>query len=180
MIDLKQCGRDMQPKLKEFTGIPQLIKANQDVSSKELIYPRITYNFSTLYDPESRQSFVQKINVVESEEAEFEDDIEYSYITNPRTTLSINGYGKDLTQYINLARKWFQVPQLGDRFFESKNAVIVDIGDTQNRKTFLEAGHEDRQGFDVIIEFEETIKATEKTIEQVELESTSGTLTFDI
>lgn len=170
----------MQPELKNYCGIPQLIRAQQDVKSKELIYPRMTYNFSTLYDPESRQSFIAKKDIVASEEPEFDNDIEYTYIISPRSTLSINGYGDDVTEYINLARKWFQLPQLGARFFEGWNAVIVNIGDTQNRKTFLEANHEDRQGFDIILEFEETIKAREKTIEQVEIEGPGGTQIIDL
>jgi len=173
-IDLGAIAYNMHPELKSYTGISQLIEANQDIPPDELIYPRMTWNWTIKYTPEARQSIIANKAVVASDDPNFDKDIEYSYITVPRVTLSINVFGDDVSQYINKAREWFTITQLGPRFLEDYNAVVKEVTNTQDRKTFLETDYEDRQGFDVILSIEETIKVIEKTIEQVEITDQDG------
>jgi len=169
MIDLDNLLDDLHSEIKNHTGIPQLLLGEEDIPENLLELPRGKMQFTIKYNPQARQSFIRKEEIIPSEEEGFEKDFEYTYIMHPSATLSINFYGKDVTEYISKAREWFMINQYGRRFFESrKNSVIQEVTTTSNRKTFLETEYEDRQGFDVIIGFVDKVVVTEKTIEKVE------------
>ena len=169
MIDLDDFLDSLHSEIKDYTGVPQLLLGTEDISDDFLVYPRGRMYFSTKYTPQSRQSFIEKMEFVPSEESGFEKDIEYTYLMYPETTLSIEFFGEDVTEFVNSAREWFMIKQLGRRFLDSYGkCVIRDITNTQNRKTFLETNYEDRQGFDVFLVFEDKVKVTEKTIEKVQ------------
>lgn len=182
MIDLDDLTYKMHPELKDYSGIPQLIEKNQDIPRNKLIYPRIMINWIVRYSPEARHSMVAKYETVPSEEEDFDDDIEYTYIANPTATLSLQAFGDDVDAYINNARQWFILPQHGRRFFNKHDVVIQNITETQDRKPFFETEYEERPGFDVVLSFNEEVKAREKTIEKVTLrdEKTGETRTLNL
>jgi len=168
MLDLDALGKAMAAPLESYTGIQKVIEADQEIPPDKLPKERMVYNF-IVRTSEPRQSMVVKKDVVASDDPNFEKDIEYSYISSPQVTVSINAYGDDAKQHIEKAVEWFKIDQLGPRFLEDYNTVIANVGDASNRKTFLETDFEDRWGFDVILEIEDTIKVREKTIEQIEI-----------
>jgi len=172
MIDINQLLDDMYNEIKDYTGVEQLVLGTQDIKPDLMEYPRIRMAFTVRYNPQPRQSIIKVQKVIESDDPNFEKDIEYSYISSPEATLSLNAYGKKVDSYIGKAREWFLIDQLGRRFFENlsdNKCVIKSITQTDDRHTMMETEYEDRQGFDVILGFNDTIKVIEKTVETVEI-----------
>lgn len=171
MIDLYAFRTNLQPEIKSYCGIPQLVRADQDIESEDLVYPRITYKISSPYDVNGNtQSMFVKQEVVPSNDSDFDKDVECSYYSNPRVTISFNAFGKDISNYIFKLMEWFRIPKLGQRFLDQHDVVIVSVTDMQDRTTYLETDYEDRKGFDVILQFKDEVKIIEKTFEKVELE----------
>lgn len=262
MINLNSFLDSLYSEIKDYTNIRQLVLGTKDIPPELMEYPRIRMAMIVRNVPLPRQSIIQTKSVVDSEEEGFEKDIEYTYFTNPDTTLSLNGYGEsgatkatgqatfygdedisipkgfeietdesepvrfettesgdissdgevtldiraleygeegnveadDITvivnsisgldsvnnnsetaggaesvdYYLGKAREWFLINQEGRRFF-GDTCVIKNISDTQDRHTFMETEYEDRQGFDVVLGFNDEIKVIEKTIETVEV-----------
>ncbi|MCF8020868.1 MAG: hypothetical protein K9L62_15930 [Vallitaleaceae bacterium] len=170
MINLDDFLDNLYHEIKNYTGMPQLILGSDDIPIEEMVYPRGKMNFILKYNPQPRQSIIKTREVVPSPETEFDSDIEYTYFLQPDATLSLNFYGEDISEYVNMARQWFLIDKLGRRYFDSYGkCVIKEITPTENRKTFLETDYEDRQGFDVILGFSEKVKIIESTIEILEI-----------
>jgi hypothetical protein len=181
MIDLDGFLDELYPYIKDYSGVEQLILGTKDVKPELMKYPRGRIGFTTKYDAQPRQSFITLRKVVPSEEIEFENDIEYTYIINFDTTLSLNFYGEDVDVYVNKARQWFMINKLNREFLNNYGkAVIKEITPTQNRKTFIETEYEDRQGFDVILGFSDKVVVTEKTIETVQFNMNGESFEVDI
>ena len=70
-----------------------------------------------------------------------------------------------------LLREWFEIEELGGRFFEGYNGTIVagQISNVQNRSTFVQNDYEERFGFDVEIAFEDKVKVKVETIESLQI-----------
>ena len=168
MINLDNFLDSIYQEIKDYTGIPQLLLGEEDLPPGILTYPRGKMNFIIKSSPQSRQTIINKREVVDSEDENFESDIEYTYLLQPDATLSINFYGDNVLEYVNKARQWFLINKLGrDYLYYNNNCTIKNITDTTNRKTFIETEYEDRLGFDVILGFSETVKIREKTIEVI-------------
>ena len=167
MIDVDNILDKLHPELKEYVGIPQIIRPNQNIPADMLTYPRMAFNFIVRSSPGSRISTIAIREVIPSTNESFQNDIEYSYVSLPTSTISIQAFGKNINSYLRKASEWFQIHELGGWFFEKYKGVIVDTTDIQDQKTFLETGYEDRAGFDVIIRFEDIIKVRVDTIEEV-------------
>lgn len=181
MIDLDGFLDDLHPYIKDYTGIKQLILGTRDIKPELMEYPRGRMVFTTKNNSQPRQSFITNKKVVPSSEAEFESDIEYTYLINFDATLSVNFYGENVSQYVNKARQWFMVNKLNREFLNGYGkAVIKEITPTQNRKTFIETQYEDRLGFDVILGFSDRIVVTEKTIETVQFSVNGDEFEVDI
>lgn len=173
MIDLNSLLDSLHSEIKNYTGVTQLVLGTEDIPPDLMEYPRIRMAFTVRYDTQPRQSIIKiKGTIDNTEDENFDKDIEYTYILNPEATLSISAYGDNVDQYLGMARQWFLIEQKGRRFLTnlSSNAcVIKGISSTQDRHTFLETEYEDRQGFDVFLGFNEKVKVIEKTIETVEI-----------
>ncbi|MFP4457553.1 MAG: LIC_12616 family protein [Clostridia bacterium] len=170
MVDLDDFLDSLYQEIKDYTEIPQLLLGEEDIPPEHLVYPRGKMNFIIKSSPQPRHTIIQSRKVIESEEEDFEDDIEYSYLLQPDATLSINFYGKNVSEYVDRARQWFMIDKLGrDYLYENNDCVIKEITDTTNRKTFIETEYEDRLGFDVILGFSEIVRVTERTIETIEM-----------
>lgn len=181
MINLDNFLDELQPVMKSYTGIPQLILGREDIPPKLMKYPRGKMAFITKYTPQSRQSFITLREVVPSESVDFENDIEYTYIINFEATLSVNFYGDNVSEYVNKARQWFLVNKLNRDFLSTYGkCVIKNVTATENRKTFLEAEYEDRLGFDVILGFSDKVVVTEKTIETIQFNVNGEDFEVDI
>ena len=139
MINLDTFLDELYPYIKDYTDIRQLILGTEDIKPELMEYPRARMGFTTKYNAQPRQSFITNKEVVPSSEEGFESDIEYSYLINFDATLSVNFYGEDVTQYVNMARQWFMINKLNRDFLNDYGkAVIKEIMPTQNRKTFIE------------------------------------------
>lgn len=168
MLDFTEIGQDMEIALQDYSGIPQILEASEILSPGHED-TRIIYNFSKDYQSDPTGIIVEK-ELVASPEINFENDIEYSYISNPEVTLNITAYGEsDITSYITKAHDWFKVPKLGGRFFEKYNVVLLDVTGIENLDTTPRSGYQYKRSFDVILRFEEVIKVREKTIEMIKI-----------
>ncbi|TDX48276.1 LIC_12616 family protein [Orenia marismortui] len=169
MIDLETIANDIWQPLKDYSGCPQILLANQKIPPKKLKDQRVIYNFSRPYNT-GNINFTEVKEVVESIEAEFDKDLMYNYYYNPRVTLSITGYGSNknpIDLYLNKVREFFMIPKLAGYFFEDYKGVVVNVGDTIDKTTFLENDYEIRKGFDVILSFQDIISVREATIESI-------------
>lgn len=171
-VDIEKLKDDIWEPLKDYTGIPQLMKANQDMPKGQYEYPRILYHFSTKYNQQSN-NLIETREVVDSTSEDFDKDIIHCYYLNPQATLTFNGYGNEkgqITEYMKSLAKWFSVNKLGKEWLrENYNCVVREVNDIQDITTVLEQQHEERMNLDVILEFEEIVKVRTDTIEQIEV-----------
>lgn len=150
----------------------QILLANQDFRGLNLEYPRIMYQSIIPYSTSSNN--VKEKDVVDSEDPEFDKDIEYTHVIDRYITFSIEGYGEpsnNVRRLLLLLREWFEIEELGGRFFEGYNGTIVagQISNVQNRSTFVQNDYEERFGFDVEIAFEDKVKVKVETIESLQI-----------
>jgi hypothetical protein len=169
----------------KLAQVPQIWEAGQMMRAPkgQLARPRISYNVSNPYSIDNRSPTKVK-NTVDSDEEEFDKDIEYTYLLNPQITISFNGYGsinKSVREAMLLLRQWFEIPQLANRWFEQYNGTIItnQLGDVQDRSTGLEDDREERSGFDAVIEFDDQVKVRESTIETIEIETDDNVESID-
>lgn len=79
-----------------------------------------------------------------------QDGLEQKKIEEYRTTLSFNFYADTEEETIELAfgvRQWFLF--YGEEFLNEQNIVVAEIGNMENRTTFLVDSYEYKHGFDV-------------------------------
>jgi hypothetical protein len=159
----------------KLAQVPQIWEAGQmmRVPKGQLTRPRISYNVSNPYSIDNRSPTKVK-NTVDSDEEEFDKDIEYTYLLNPQITISFNGYGsinKSVREAMLLLREWFNIPKLSDRWFGQYEGQVIrsELTEIQDRRAILETDYEERLGFDVEVAFQDKVKVRVDTIESMEI-----------
>ena len=175
VIDIKQIEDDLYTPLKNYIEIPQLIIGQQDdIPEDDLIYPRIVFKISSPYGNNQVQSYTKKI--IESQEEEFDKDIEYTFEMFPMVTVSFLGYSDpqddDLYMYMQRIANWFNLRLLGGRFFNEyeKDIVVREVNDINDATTELNQEYEKRLNIDIMLQIKHEITVIEKTIEKVVIE----------
>ena len=168
----------------KLNSAPQIILGNQDSKPDKLTYPRIVYHISTPYNTASSAS-AKQIDIVPSNDPNFDKDIEYTYLLNPKIRISINGYGETVASVrknVVQLREWFEIPKLGNRFFKNYNGHIMlnQLSNVNDRTTQLREQFENRYGFDAIVSFDDRVKVREKTIETIEITREDGIENIDV
>lgn len=169
MIDVEQFLVDLWTPLEEHTTVGQIVLADQKVPPEQLKVPRLVYNMIMFGDTHSRQGIISTTALVESKDEEHDEDIEYSHLSHPQATLSVNGYGAGAGKHVREAREWFYTPGLADQWMRDHDCVIRDVLEMQNRTVWLETDWEARLGFDVRLEFADLVKVRVGIIETVEV-----------
>jgi hypothetical protein len=169
----------------KLAQVPQIWEAGQMMRAPkgQLARPRISYNVSNPYSIDNRSPTKVK-NTVDSDEEEFDKDIEYTYLLNPQITISFNGYGsinKSVREAMLLLREWFNIPKLSDRCFGQYEGQVKrsELTEIQDRRAVLETDYEERLGFDAVIEFDDQVKVRESTIETIEIETDDNVESID-
>lgn len=182
MIDLDNFLDQIYTPLKDYSGVSQLVKDNQKIPPEKLNNNRIVYNIISFANTGSRQSIIRNNQTVSSDNPDFEYDIENKNIFYPEATLSLTGYGFAVNGAINQVREWFYINGLGDLWLRNSSfdCVIVEVMEIENRTTYLESDYEKRLGFDVILRFEDIVKVTKETIEEVEFKGETISMTLDL
>lgn len=164
MINLDGLLTDIINQLKNYTGANEVILADQNgPRPKE---PFITIKPITPYG-ETSVHHIEYRNVIQSSDPSFENDIEYTLVSFPKITLSINVYGDNTYTIVQKAREWFNIRQLSQSILETYKAVAREITAVQNRDTVIGGiNYERRQGFDVILAIQDEVKIIVPTIEE--------------
>lgn len=175
MIDLQEIIEAIHSPLKKYTGVPQLVQGNTNIPPRQLVYPRIVYHFMLPYNADPGQMIILR-EEVESQNPNFEKDIQYTYIEHPTATMSLVGYGEpggNIEQQISKARDWFRIPELGRNFLKWNYGVVVRrVENITDITTAMETGFQRRWAFDVILRFQDRVVVTLETIESVEYDIT--------
>ncbi|RYI25197.1 hypothetical protein EVU96_24850 [Bacillus infantis] len=127
-------------RIKSDTGI-SIVQANSNGAPK----PPLPYGVYNITSPYIKGVGREDLSVYEDENGLYQKRTEQY-----RVTLSFNLYGNSNETTIDLAlkvRKWFLF--LGQDFIEEQNIAVTDIGNIENRTTFLVDSYEYKQGFDV-------------------------------
>lgn len=151
--------------LKNYIGV-DVIESN--LIGEIPIYPFLTYKVVSSFIPDKFMP-VLSTKVIDSSEAEFDKDIEISYIEDATTVISITVHELKPANPMLLAiksREFFVTPQLFPRIIENYG-VIKEVTVVQPRDSLLT--EETFIGFDVKIEWENVTTVTERTIEAVEV-----------
>ncbi len=107
-------------------------------------------------------------NVVSSEDPNFENDIEYSYISTPEIVISLTIYGDERFDVAQKAREWFSINKLNKDTISAFSAIVKDVTAIKDRDImFAGMTYERKQGFDVVLVVQDTIKIIEDTIETI-------------
>lgn len=141
------------------TGI-RIIQANQTANPPPLPYG--VYNITSPYIKDRSRG---SLSTYQEGEKVYQKHTEAF-----KMTISFNFYSETNETTIELAmqvRRWFLF--LGLDFIRDQNIAVVNIGNIENRTTFLIDSYEYKHGFDVQLRLaDEQIKAIE-TIEKVNL-----------
>lgn len=155
-----QAIKDMIARIKQDTGIT-IIKANTTYKPPPL--PYAVYNITSSYIKErGRGSVTQYSDDTGSYEKRSE---QY------RMTISFNVYAEDNETTMELAFKlhqWFLF--LGQTFLQDNNIAVYQVGNIEDRTTFLVDSYEYKHGFDVQLRAtDEQIRQLTETIEKVNI-----------
>ena len=176
IIDIREIEDDLRAELKEYTNIPQLIIGEQaNIPKDEMIYPRIVMK---LRMPTAELGVeAQTRKVIESQEEEYEHDVEITHHSFPSMTLNIDGFAnpgdKDVYEYLQKIENWFDVKSLGQRWFDryKYDIVIRDVNEINDATTEMQKDIEQRLNLDIILEVKKEVVVVEKTIEEVDYEA---------
>lgn len=177
MIDLEAIEDSLYTAWSDYLALklgnaPQMLLANQDIPEGKLDPERVIYSISTPYGTSAK---TVKSETVDSTEEEFDKDVMYRYILTPRITISVNAYSGPSGKAREIAlqiREWFEIDQLGNRFFEDNFEGVVKqntLTKVDDRTTFLETDYQQRFGFDCAVELKDEVVVREKTIESLQI-----------
>jgi len=118
----------------------RIVKANQTSQKPPLPYG--VYNVTS--------SFIKGVGL--ANESFYESDSLFYHKKDEqyKMTISINFYGVDEETTIDMAknvRQWFLF--LGEEFIQDQNMTVINVGNIENRTTFLVDSYEYKHGFDV-------------------------------
>jgi len=119
----------------------------QDTTGKRPPYPFITYKINTVLNG---NTYSRVDNVIESDNENFEHDVQVTRITQPKFTLSISAYSENELEAHDLAekaRQWFTFH--GWLFLNDINVVVINATEVSERNQLLVDDIERRYGFDV-------------------------------
>jgi hypothetical protein len=181
VINLDQLGQGIHDPLKAYTGIEQIIKADQDLEEGEEAPIRLSWKAISPYIPDQSPGvFTVKAVPGTIDPENFPEDAEISHNTNPTAVFSFTVYGPkndpSCLEYLGKAFDWFKTPRLGPEYLKDTfDVVVVDVSPITPRGTgFLEFDREERSGFDVTFRFSETVKVISETVESAELTNGEG------
>lgn len=112
-------------------------------------YPYYSYKFTTLRQNVG-EGGVYKEGFDKSTDPKFKHDLVTTLEFQPKVVMSFNAYSNDLVEAqdeILKAWEWFKLK--GRRLLSKENIVVVDVGNIQDRSTYMVGAYEFRQGFDV-------------------------------
>ncbi|MDE3837934.1 hypothetical protein C0966_00735 [Bacillus methanolicus] len=138
----------------------RIIPANQTTPKPPLPYG--VYNITSAYIKDRNRGNISTYQ---------DGEVAYEKRTEPfKMTISFNFYNETNETTIELAmqvRRWFLF--LGSDFIQEQNIAVVNVGNIENRTTFLFDSYEYKHGFDVQLRLtDEQIRAIE-TIEKVNI-----------
>lgn len=142
------------------TGI-RVIQANQNAPK-----PSLPYGVYNITSPYIKGVGREDINTYEDETGLYQKRVEQYLVT-----LSFNLYAPTNDSTIDLAlqvRKWFLF--LGQEFIQDQNIVVANVGNVENRTTFLVDSYEYKHGFDVQLRMTSEMIRQLDWIEFVEIE----------
>lgn len=137
------------------TGI-RVIQANLTAPRPPL--PFVVYNVTAPY--------IKGVGLPDITSYEDETGFHFKHSEQYRVTLSFNGYtsnNETTIDLINKVRQWFLF--MGRDFIEEQNVAVIEVGNIENRTTFLVDSYEYKCGFDVQFRLTEEIT---KPIEWIE------------
>lgn len=176
MDNIGQILNLLPEELKNYMGVDVI---ESDSVEETPIYPFLTYKVINAVIPD-RFMPILTTKVVDSPEAEFEKDIEMSYINNLITVIRIIAHELKPASPMSMAikaRKFFETPQMFPRTI-GDYGVVKEVTVIQAKDSLL-ATEADME-FDVKIEWEHVTTVTERTIESVEVTSFNDTKIYDI
>ncbi|WP_408956229.1 LIC_12616 family protein [Natroniella sp. ANB-PHB2] len=170
-IDLEGFKDVIWQPISDYTGVPQLLKANQEVPKKRYKYPRILYYFLTKGEQVNNR-LIETREVVESESEDFEHDILHKFYLNPQMILSFQGFGLKKGQvlpYMQKLAQWFQIRKLGKEFLRDYDCIVRNVNQIDDVTTTLDKQHEERLNLDIELQFEDVVEVRIDTIEEIEI-----------
>lgn len=138
------------PELKTFCGVP-IIKAEQ--KGPKPTGPHATFKVTSPY--------IKGVGQAEENGKETDTSYQLNKVEQFKRVLSFSAYDLDDDVSMELAQKihdWFDF--YGYDFLSSKNIVVVEVANVQNRDVFLFDDYERRNGFDV------TLRLTKELVQE--------------
>lgn len=138
-----------------------------DNVKKKPKYPYLSYKFISLNIPQNHHLIT---DTVPSENTEFDFDIEYTKIEQPKMIISISSYSNDEVESYDLALKakeWFKF--YGYYYLKANRIIVNHVGNVQDRTIQIVDDYEKRQGFDVTIRVVDIQKMRIETIEKINM-----------
>ncbi len=137
--------------LKTYTGVKQVILANQKIPENKLDRPRITLNWIMRGNTNYPHTHNEKTKGYSEED----EQIIVERTTNLDFTLGIQLFGKDIEDYdyIEKVRDWFEQPCLSDKILKPYHAAVIEVMSIDDLSEFSQTEYQFRYSFDVRINF---------------------------
>ncbi|ABR46653.1 hypothetical protein Amet_4356 [Alkaliphilus metalliredigens QYMF] len=153
---------DILEELKAFTNVTKAIFADQKGEKPQ--YPYIT--FKIIAEPDDPSVGIYNYETVESENPNFDSDIEVQKIETSEPSFSINVFAKTAEEAKSVAMKTKDFFKFhGCEWLKRKNIVTVSTSTIENRDALMIIDYERRYGFDVILRYTRELKKKIETIE---------------
>lgn len=146
MINYTQIRDDVITQLKSYLNIPVVLA---DQNEPKPSYPHFGYKVINPYSSEDGLA-AETSEAIASLDENFDYDIKYTRSELPTMTISITTYSNTVDQAETIAlsaASWFKF--LGYEYLKSKNVVVVEVTDIQDRDTLIVDDYDRRRGFDV-------------------------------
>ncbi|MGP1567977.1 MAG: phage neck terminator protein [Peptoanaerobacter stomatis] len=133
---------------------------------KEVDYPFIGYNFLGTLIKDKEMGVYEDV-VIESNNPNFEKDIQENLHLQSQFTISFSVYSKDTMEAKQLALDvWEYFKHIGYYDLQKENIVVIECMNIQNRDIFEVDEYERREGFDVRFRIAHKIQRRLETIEK--------------
>jgi hypothetical protein len=157
---------DILEQLKTFCNVNEAIFADQEGDKPK--YPYMTAKIISRAGTGSQGIYTRK--PVQSDNPDFEYNIEIARSEELQTTVSFSIFAKDAEESESLARtcaNWFKF--FGYEYMKTKDIVVAEIGQIANRDTLIITDYERRWGFDVTFRSTEKLTIQVPTIEKLDI-----------
>jgi len=159
--------QEIAKQLKNYTGVKQVILANQKIPESKLDRPRLVLDWNSRGGTNYPHTHIEK----EKSFSEEDNKITIERSTYFNYTLNIRLIGKEIDDYIYIekARDWFELPYLSDETLRQFKGSVIEILAIDDLSSFSQTEYQFEYNLDIVINFGKYYEYDIDNIEEVNI-----------